>query len=205
MPLEILRLISSTIYRQQALRWGSHKVLGPLCNKVRMPGISSIITNGHSLSSSLRMWHSGCLTNLLQYGDAISMSVNLEARCPFLDYRLVDFCFRLPLDEIYKCGVSKWILRESASGSVPDSICWNRRKDGFSNPTITALRSIKGNPEILLRGWNIAVDHGIFKDGNAVQDTINDLPDNIYYRAMSVILWAAIFYGKGAIADQQQS
>ena len=205
MPFEFLRLISSKIYQQQALRWGSNKVLGSRCNQVIVSNLTSITMDGNSLSRSLEMWHRGCLTNLLQYGDAISMSVNLEARCPYLDYRLVDFCFQLPLDEIYKNGVSKWILRASANGSVTDSICWNRRKDGFTNPTITALRTIQERPEVLRIGWDLAVSHGIFKDGNAARDMIDHLPDNIYYRAVSVMLWAATFYGKGLHFDQQKT
>jgi len=205
MPFEFLRLISRKIYQHQALRWGSNKVLGSLCNQVTVSNLTSITMDGNSLSRSLEMWHRGCLTNLLQYGDAISMSVNLEARCPYLDYRLVDFCFQLPLDEIYKNGVSKWILRASANGSVTDSICWNRRKDGFTNPTITALRTIKERPEVLRIGWDLTVSHGIFKDGNAARDMIDHLPDNIYYRAVSVMLWAATFYGKGLHFEQQKT
>ncbi len=154
--------------------------------------------DGHSLSQSLEHTHRTCLTNLLQYGDAISMSVNLEARCPFLDYRLVDFCFHLPINEIYKDGVSKWILREAASGSVPDQICWSRRKDGFTNPTIATLRTLKDRPEAMQRGWDIAVEQGIFNKRAETRDMIDRLPDNSYYRAVSVMLWADVFYRGGS-------
>jgi hypothetical protein len=102
------------------------------------------------------------------------------------------------MDEIYNNGISKWILRAAASGSVPDQICWNRRKDGFTNPTTAALREITDHPESLRRGWDIAVSQGIFTKGNASLDALNRLPDNIYYRAVSVMLWADIFYGPGA-------
>jgi asparagine synthase (glutamine-hydrolysing) len=198
MPFEILRSISRPIYRLQSMRWGSHRLLGAQCDAAKATELSTITMDGHSLSRSLEESHRKCLTNLLQYGDAISMSVNLEARCPFLDYRLVEFCFRLPMDEIYNNGISKWILRAAASGSVPDQICWNRRKDGFTNPTTAALREITDHPESLRRGWDIAVSQGIFTKGNASLDALNRLPDNIYYRAVSVMLWADIFYGPGA-------
>lgn len=200
MPFEVLRLINASIYRLQAARWGSHRVLGTRCNAAVAPGLSTITMtmDGHNLHRSLEESHRKCLTNLLQYGDAISMSVNLEARCPFLDYRLVEFCFRLPMNEIYNNGVSKWILRAAASGSVPDQICWNRRKDGFTNPTIAALRLMRGRCDSLERGWNIAVSKGIFAPGYKIRDVVDRLPDNIYYRAISVMLWSDTFYGGDA-------
>lgn len=203
-PFEILRSLSTSIYRQQARRWGSHRVLGTRCNEATGSALSTMTMDGHSLSQSLEHAHRTCLTNLLQYGDAISMSVNLEARCPFLDYRLVDFCFRLPINEIYNKGVSKWILREAASKSVPDQICWSRRKDGFTNPTIATLRTLKGRPEAMQRGWDIAVEQGIFNKRTETRDMIDRLPDNIYYRAVSVMLWADVFYRRGSGRKQSQ-
>lgn len=197
MPLEILRAVSRPVYRRQAMRWGSHRLLGAQCDAVKAPELSAIMLDGKSLARSLEESHRKCLTNLLQYGDAISMSVNLEARCPFLDFRLVEFCFRLPMHEVYNNGVSKWILRAAASGSVPDQICWNRRKDGFTNPTTAALRAIKGHPQYLQRGLDIAVSQGIFANGNETLDNLHRLPDSIYYRVVSVMLWADVFYGPG--------
>lgn len=198
MPFEVLRFMSTSIYQRQAARWGSHRVLGTRCNAATAPDLSTITMDGCSLSRALKESHRKCLTNLLQYGDAISMSVNLEARCPFLDYRLVELCFRLPINEIYNNGVSKWILRAAASGNVPDQICWNRRKDGFANPTIEVLRQMKGRSDSLERGWNIAVSKGIFANGHDIRDLVDRLPDNIYYRAISVMLWTDTFYGDGA-------
>ncbi|MCV9931243.1 asparagine synthase (glutamine-hydrolyzing) [Flavobacterium sp. LS1R47] len=51
----------------------------------------------------------------LRFNDRISMTYSTELREPFLDYRLVEFAFSLPLDYKIKNGISKFILREIAS------------------------------------------------------------------------------------------
>lgn len=51
----------------------------------------------------------------LRFNDRISMTYSTELREPFLDYRLVEFAFSLPLDFKIRKGVSKFMLREIAS------------------------------------------------------------------------------------------
>lgn len=51
----------------------------------------------------------------LRFNDRISMAFSTELREPFLDYRLVEFAFSLPLDFKIKSGISKFMLREIAS------------------------------------------------------------------------------------------
>lgn len=51
----------------------------------------------------------------LRFNDRISMLFSTELREPFLDYRLVEFAFSLPLDFKIKNGVTKFMLREIAS------------------------------------------------------------------------------------------
>ena len=51
----------------------------------------------------------------LRFNDRISMLFSTELREPFLDYRLVEFVFSLPLDFKIKNGVTKFMLREIAS------------------------------------------------------------------------------------------
>jgi len=51
----------------------------------------------------------------LRFNDRISMAFSTELREPFLDYRLVELAFSLPLDYKIKNGISKYILREIAS------------------------------------------------------------------------------------------
>ncbi|HEY6142813.1 MAG TPA: asparagine synthase (glutamine-hydrolyzing) [Flavobacterium sp.] len=58
----------------------------------------------------------------LRFNDRISMTFSTELREPFLDYRLVEFAFSLPLDFKIKNGISKFILREIASEYLADDL-----------------------------------------------------------------------------------
>lgn len=51
----------------------------------------------------------------LRFNDRISMMYSTELREPFLDYRLVEFAFSLPLDFKIRNGQTKFMLREIAS------------------------------------------------------------------------------------------
>ncbi|MBA4319142.1 MAG: asparagine synthase (glutamine-hydrolyzing) [Flavobacterium sp.] len=51
----------------------------------------------------------------LRFNDRISMAFSTELREPFLDYRLVEFAFSLPLDFKIRNGQTKYLLREIAS------------------------------------------------------------------------------------------
>ena len=82
------------------------------------------------------------LPHLLRYEDRNSMAFGLEARVPFVDYRLLEFAFGPGRDLRFKDGWTKWLLREAATGVVPDSIRWRRDKVGFATPEskwLTAL------------------------------------------------------------------
>ena len=84
--------------------------------------------------------HSGGLVNLLHYGDAISMAHGLEARVPFLDYRLVEFAFGLAGEVKYRDGYGKAVLRDALRNDLPASIIEPRNKMGFITPIAQWLR-----------------------------------------------------------------
>ncbi len=91
-------------------------------------------SHGDLVNRQLQRQHSGGLVNLLHYGDAVSMAHSLESRMPFLDFRLVEYVFKLPSDYKTRKGVGKILLREAMSGLVPHKILYNRTKFGFSTP-----------------------------------------------------------------------
>lgn len=74
------------------------------------------------------------LPALLRYEDRNSMAFSLEARVPFLDYRLVEFVFSLPASFRIRSGWSKWILRQAMGGTLPEGVRWRRGKLGFTTP-----------------------------------------------------------------------
>jgi asparagine synthase (glutamine-hydrolysing) len=70
---------------------------------------------------------------LLMRVDKMTMAAGVEARVPFLDYRLVEYTMRIPTDLKIRGGVSKHLLKQALSGLLPDRIL-HRKKMGFGAP-----------------------------------------------------------------------
>ncbi len=71
---------------------------------------------------------------LLHWEDRNSMAFSIEARVPFLDYRLVEYLASLPLDQKVRRGVTKYVLRRAIRGLVPDAVRCRMDKMGFVTP-----------------------------------------------------------------------
>ena len=78
------------------------------------------------------------MTSLVEV-DRASMSVALETRAPFLDHRVVEFVWSLPVAFKVRGQVRKWLLRQMLSRFVPPGLV-NPRKMGFSIPLAAWLR-----------------------------------------------------------------
>ena len=74
------------------------------------------------------------LPELLHYEDRNSMAHSLEARVPFLDYRLVELCFSLPPDLLIDRGVTKVALRRALGDLMPPLVRDRIDKLGFVTP-----------------------------------------------------------------------
>ncbi len=77
--------------------------------------------------------------DLLMKVDKMSMLASLEARVPFLDYRVVEFLFSLPGSYKIRNGRSKALLKAAFGGILP-SRTLGRRKHGFALPIRDWLR-----------------------------------------------------------------
>ncbi len=71
--------------------------------------------------------------DMLHKVDLTSMAHALEVRTPFLDKRLVEFAFGLPLEAKLRKGTGKAILREAFQHLLPQAIL-HRPKKGFEVP-----------------------------------------------------------------------
>jgi asparagine synthase (glutamine-hydrolysing) len=84
------------------------------------------------------------LPELLRYEDRNSMAHSLEARVPFLDYRLVEFLFALPGGELIRDGRTKDLLRRGLGDLLPPSVRDRRDKVGFVTPERRWFRGALG-------------------------------------------------------------
>lgn len=116
------------------------------------------------------------LKTLLRYEDRNSMKFSIETRTPFADsINLIEYLFTIPsVYKIYK-GWSKYLLRESVKGIIPEDIRLRKDKIGFATPEYLWLNEIKNelinyitddlkdfiNISKLRKDWN-----KIIKDGN---------------------------------------
>ena len=71
--------------------------------------------------------------------DRMSMAHSLEARTPFLDYRVVEFAARVPSQQKIRGLETKWLLKRCMEKKLPHDILY-RKKEGFSIPMKNWLR-----------------------------------------------------------------
>ncbi len=71
--------------------------------------------------------------DLLYKMDSASMANSLEVRNPYLDYRLVEYSFNLPLEFKIRNGTAKYFMKKLLKRYLPDELV-DRRKWGFPAP-----------------------------------------------------------------------
>lgn len=83
------------------------------------------------------------LVSILNRQDKMSMGASIEARVPFLDYRIAEFANSLPTRSRTRWLRSKELVKRVARQYLPDEVVY-RRKSGFGVPLAAWLRDDEG-------------------------------------------------------------
>lgn len=155
------------------------------------------------INKELCYQHSGGLVNLLHYGDAISMAHSLESRLPFMDFRLVEFAFKMPWHYKLHIEFGKYIHRQAMKEVVPNSILDATMKFGFNTPISQFFKqttTLKVKPyDILLSdkclSRELFTKSGIVQLFNEHSKGIKN-HSTLLYRILCVELWFREFIDK---------
>jgi len=146
------------------------------------------------------------LPGLLHYEDRNSMAFSLEARVPFLDYRLVEYTFSLPSEQKIRDGVTKVILRDAMEGVLPEEIRNRTDKMGFVTPEDIWFRTILKNQIYQIINSKSFADRGYF-DVRKVNEAFNEHCQkrknisSIIWRWVNLELWFRTFMDKKPILE----
>ena len=80
---------------------------------------------------------------LAAQGDRVAMAHSVEGRFPFLDYRVIEFCNRLPERMKLRGLTEKWLLRRIARDYLPAEIS-TRRKRPYRAPILRSFFGADG-------------------------------------------------------------
>ncbi len=77
--------------------------------------------------------------DMLTKVDLMSMANSLEVRTPFLDYKVVDFAFSLPVSSKVDANMKKRIVQDAFRSELPVEL-YDRPKHGFEVPLLKWMR-----------------------------------------------------------------
>jgi len=131
--------------------------------------------------------------------DRLSMAAGVEARAPYLDHELVEYCARIPPGLKLSPPWGKYILRTAARDLVPRDII-ERPKQGFVEPADAWMRGVL--PEVIERALSReeARKNGYFRP-DAVERLLAEHRSgsaghgHLLIGIASVHIWHDIFFG----------
>ena len=101
------------------------------------------------------------------------MAHSIEARLPFLDHRLAEFCFGLAPEWLLRGPWNKFVLREGMRGRIPESVRTRADKMGFPVPATSWLSGPLYEPVLDLLTSRTARERGIYKVDSILRDVAN--------------------------------
>lgn len=135
------------LYRSLVTEWQdpASLVLGANGNWVQEPAslLDDVLPASGTADDQMRMMYYDSICylpdDILCKVDRAAMATSLETRVPFLDHRVVELAWRLPLHMKIRGNVGKWALRQLLYKHVPRELI-ERPKAGFAIPVGQWLR-----------------------------------------------------------------
>lgn len=139
---------------------------------------------------------------LLRADDRMCMAFGIEARSPFLDYRIVEFAFSIPDEAKIRFNHStkfttKYILREAFKDILPKEIVLRTEKVGYPSPVAGWLNSdLKSFMNFVHKQFDNITE---FKDLNFSQKNTRGNFDRSKWQMMQLFVWHQLFIKKEPI------
>lgn len=120
-------------------------------------------------------------------GEKAAMGIPLETRSPFLDHRVVEFLFQVPVSYLMNNGWLKWLLRKSVQRVLPKEVLWRKTKQGYPFPLERWLMENHGVLSGILKEFtNPWVDNkGLLQD----YEVLAELHAPFLWRAVNLQMW----------------
>ena len=139
------------------------------------------------------------LDDIMWKVDRATMYSGLEARDPLLDFRLVEYAFKIPTQIKFKNNKLKYLLKELAHKKIPKELL-NRPKQGFNLPIVNlALTFYNEYKDVFLQD-NLISEQNLFNlnEIKKLKDEINNKKYNNIGNLWLILIfqiWYYNFYG----------
>ena len=146
----------------------------------------------------------GSLPALLQVDDRMGMAFGIESRLPLLDYRIAEFCAKIPPGIKFKGRQSKALFRNAIRNILPKEILQRKDKMGFPVPlNIWYAGELRDWTRNLLLGEK-ARGRGIY-DIKAIENILNHDQgfNRIIWGLICLEMWFETFIDGTGIVESQ--
>jgi asparagine synthase (glutamine-hydrolysing) len=131
------------------------------------------------------------LPMLLHWEDRDSMAHSIEARVPFVDYRVMELALGLPEETKLASGITKRVLRDGLEGVLPPEVRERTDKIGFATAEENWLR--RERPQDFRRALRRAIDASQGVLAPSAMDLLEEVIDG--RRAFFFLPWRMISFG----------
>ena len=143
--------------------------------------------------SQLAVFNSPHLAYSFEKFEHYTAAHGVEARHPFMDRRLVEYCLALPREQSMSEGWTRVVMRRAMAGIVPDSVRWRVGKASLAAPYAyllvqrggAALTELIASADVAAPFLDIPYVKGLYDR----RDTLSDTEVGELGSAASLILW----------------